>query len=254
MLVAYPARPATHAPAISGYAWQIPRRPSLPRRLRTASRWPAGIALASWHYMWRTTPLHRTEVGGAMPGDGPPALPGAVSRAEIQHPPEGVGPLFHRTYRTRIRDAAVEPEELIARITADLDRVAPGEFATFAKVLGDEGSMAVGDEYLVRMPGPWDGPVRVVDRTPTSFRFATLDGHLEAGQIDFSARRDRLLEFRIESWARAGDRLSDLLYDRLRMSKEIQLHMWTSMLERVAELSGVRLTGGIEIRTRRVDE
>jgi hypothetical protein len=38
------------------------------------------------------------------------------------------------------------------------------------------------------------------------------------------------------------------------MSKEIQLHIWTSMLERVAELSGGRLTGGIEIRTRRVDE
>ena len=44
-----------------------------------------------------------------------------------------------------------------------------------------------------------------------------------------------MLEFRIESWARAGDRLSNLLYDRLRMSKEVQLHMWTSVLERVAE-------------------
>jgi hypothetical protein len=30
--------------------------------------------------------------------------------------------------------------------------------------------------------------------------------------------------------------------------------MWTSMLERVAELAGGRLTGGIEIRTWRVDE
>ena len=204
--------------------------------------------------MWRTTPLHRSEVGGAMPEDGPPALPGGVSREDIQHLPEGVGPLFHRTYRTRIRDAAVEPEELMARITADLDRVAPGEFATFAKVLGDEGSMAVGDEYLVRMPGPWDGPVRVVERTPTAFRFVTLAGHLEAGQIRLEARRDELLEFRIESWARAGDRLSNLLYSHLRMSKEIQLHMWTSVLERVVKLAGGRMTGGIEIRTRRVDQ
>ena len=51
----------------------------------------------------------------------------------------------------------------------------------------------------------------------------------------------------------AGDRLSNLLYDRLRMSKEVQLHMWTSVLERVAKLAGGRLNGGIEIRTRRVD-
>jgi hypothetical protein len=29
--------------------------------------------------------------------------------------------------------------------------------------------------------------------------------------------------------------------------------MWTSVLERVAKLAGGRLTGGIEIRTRRVD-
>lgn len=232
----------------------MPRRPSFARRLGTASRWPVGIALTSWRYMWRTTPLHRSEVEGSLPDDAPPELPAKPSREEVQHPPEGAGPLFHRTYRARIREARVGPEELIATITEDPDRVAPTEFASFTKVLGEAGSMAVGDEYVVRMPGPWDGPVRVVDRTPTSFRFVTLAGHLEAGQIRFSAERDELLEFRIESWARAGDRLSNLLYDHLRMSKEIQLHMWTSVLERVAELSGGRLTGGIEIRTRRVDD
>ena len=45
---------------------------------------------------------------------------------------------------------------------------------------------------------------------------------------------------------------ANLLYHHLRMSKEIQLHMWTSVLEKVARLSGGRMTGGIEIRTRRV--
>jgi hypothetical protein len=142
----------------------------------------------------------------------------------------------------------------VARISEDPDRVAPTEFARFTKVAGEPGTMAVGDEYVVRMPGPWDGPVRVIERTASSFRLVTLEGHLEAGQIRFSARRGELLEFRIESWARAGDRLSNLLYEHLRMSKEVQLHMWTSVLERVAELVDGRLTGGIEIRTRRVDD
>ena len=232
----------------------MPRRPSLPRRLRTATRWPVGITLTSWRYMWRTTPFHRSETIGSWDDDGPPDLPDGVDRTEVQYPRAGAGPLFHRVYRARIRGTAVSPEELVATIAADLDQVAPSEFASFHKVLGEEGAMATGDEYVVRMPGPWDGPVRVVERTARSFRFATLDGHLEAGQIDFSARRDGLLEFRIESWARAGDRLSNLLYDRLRMSKEIQLHMWTSVLERIAALSGGKLSGGIEIRTRRVDE
>ena len=40
---------------------------------------------------------------------------------------------------------------------------------------------------MVRMPGPWDGPVRVVDRSPTWFRFATLRGHLEAEARSSSA-------------------------------------------------------------------
>jgi hypothetical protein len=105
------------------------------------------------------------------------------------------------------------------------------------------------------MAAPWDGPVRVVRRTPCSFRFATLDGHLEAGQIEFrAAPAPEGLRFEIESWARSADRLSDLLYHRLRMAKEIQLHMWTSFIERVAAASGGRLTGGIEIHTRRVED
>ena len=109
---------------------------------------------------------------------------------------------------------------------------------------------------MVRMPGPWDGPVRVVERNDTCFRLITLEGHLEAGQIRFSAADgdDGRLVFAIESWARGGDRLSNLLYDRLRMSKEIQFHMWTSFLEGVLKLSGGTRDGGLRVHTRRVEE
>jgi hypothetical protein len=212
-----------------------------------------GVVLTSWQYMWRITPMHRTEEPGAPSDDFPPPLPPGVSGAEVQLPEHGAGPLFHRRYRTRIRDATASPEELIRLVSGDPDQVAPTEFASFQKVHGSKGHMAVGDEFVVRMPGPWDGPVRVVDVQPTSFRFVTLDGHLEAGQIEFTAwREDGLLVFGIESWARSGDRLSALLYDRARMAKEIQLHMWTSLLERVVRAAGGRMTGGIDIDTRRV--
>jgi hypothetical protein len=198
--------------------------------------------------------MHRVETQGSLPDDAPPQLPPNIERSEVQAPSDGDGPLFHRLYRTRIRDSAVSPEALVERVVADPDRVAPSEFATFQKVHGEKGGMRVGDEFVVRMPGPWDGPVRVVHLTPTSFRFVTLAGHLEAGQIEFRAtREDGLLVFEIESWARSGSRLSDLLYDRLRMSKEVQLHMWTSTLERVVKLAGGKMTGGIEVRTRKVE-
>jgi hypothetical protein len=238
----------------SGYDRSMPRRPSRSRRLATAARWPVGIALTSWQYMWRTTPMHRAEVPGSAHDEAPPPLPPDVSHEDVQLPEHGAGPLFHRRYTTRIRDAKLEPEDLMALVSGAPDRVAPTEFASFQKVHGDEGRMAVDDEFVVRMPGPWDGPVRVVSVTPSSFRLATLAGHLEAGQIEFTASRDGdMVVFDIESWARSGDRLSDLLYDRIRMAKEIQLHMWTSLLERVVRLAGGRMTGGIDIFTRRAD-
>jgi uncharacterized protein (UPF0548 family) len=196
--------------------------------------------------------VERWEWSGSLPQDGPPDLPGGTDLTDLQAPDDGAGPLMHRLYRVRIRGSSHSPEQVMDEVSRDLDAVAPSEFASFQKLSGEPGAMRVGDEYVVRMPGPWDGPVRVVDRTPTSFRLATLEGHLEAGQIEFrAASRDGSLEFTIESWARSGDRLSDLMYTRLRLSKEVQLHMWTSVLERVVALAAGRRHGPLAILTRR---
>jgi hypothetical protein len=233
----------------------VPKRPSLARRLATAARWPVGVGLTSWSYMWRTTPMHRREETGVLEDDRPPDLPAGVSAEEVQPASAGVGPLFHRRYAGLLREPRLSAEELIAHVSRDLNSVTPTEFAVFQKVHGADDAMRVGDEYVVRMAAPWDGPVRVVAVTPRSFRFATLEGHLEAGQIEFrAAPAPEGLRFEIESWARSGDRLSNLLYHKLRMAKEVQLHMWTSFLERVARISGGRLTGGLEIHTRRVED
>jgi len=229
----------------------VPRRPPLSRRLTTAARWPVGVGLTGWRYLWRLTPVDRREWSDSAPGDGPPRLPEGT---DLQRPEDGAGPSIHRLYRLRIRDSALTPTQLIAAIAGDLDQVSPSEFASFQKVRGPEGDLRVDDEYVVRMPGPWDGPVRVVAASSEAFRLATLDGHLEAGQIEFGARtRDGLVEFTIESWARSGDRLSDLLYSRLRIAKEVQLHQWISVLERVTRLSGGRRHGALAVMTRRID-
>lgn len=232
----------------------MPRRPSAWRRLTTATRWPVGVAFTSWRYMWRTTPMHRTEEPGSMDVDVPPAIPGGVSHEEIQAVSDGTGPIFHRRYRTRIRETALTPAELLERVGANPDAAAPTEFASFQKVLGEKGRLRVGDEFVVRMAGPWDGPVRVVDKQPGCFRMATLKGHLEAGEIEFRARaEDGLVVFEIESWARSSTRAVHVLYDTVRMAKETQLHMWTSTLEGVVRMAGGRMTGGVDIHTRRVE-
>jgi hypothetical protein len=204
--------------------------------------------------MWRTTPWRRDEVAGSWDEDAPPPLPEAMDHEDVQPPGDGAGPHFHRRYSVRIRRAELSAEELMLRLSEDPDRAAPTEFATFQKLRGEPGRLRVNDEFVVRMPGPWDGPVRVAESTPCAFRLVTLRGHLEAGQIEFRASDGDGIEFVIESWARSGDRLSELLYDRLRLSKEVQFHMWTSFLERVVKLSGGERDGGLRIHTRKVAE
>jgi hypothetical protein len=231
----------------------VPKRPAAIRRWLTAATWPVGIALTSWDYMWRTTPMHRQEVSTST-WPPLPELPAGVSAEEVQGPGDGAGPLFHRRYRVRIRDCRLGADELMEAIQRSPNATAPATFARFQRVDGGRGRLSVGDEFVVRMPGPWDGPVRVVQAGPRSFRLATLAGHLEAGQIEFRVAPDgeSRLVFEIESWARSSTTLVNLLYHRLRMAKEVQAHMWISFLERVVRMSRGRMTGGIELYTERL--
>src|SRR3954454_13514280 len=103
----------------------VPQRPPLARRLATAARWPVGIGLTSWSYMWRTTPMHRSEEAGA-PGDAdPPELPGGVSRDGVRSAPAGPGRLFHRRSAAVVREPRLSPEALIERVAGDLNKVTP---------------------------------------------------------------------------------------------------------------------------------
>jgi uncharacterized protein DUF1990 len=221
-------------------------------RLGIILRWPLGIALVSWRYMWRTTPLHRSEEAGDR-ADLPAPVEGARTDG-LQPLAAGVGPMLHRSYAVRITGSDMKPQALIDLVAARLNQASP-EMAVFRQTRGSrDGKLRRGDELVVRMPGPWDGPVRVVRREPDSFRLATMDGHLEAGEIEFRAARDGdALSFVIESWARAGDKLSALLYNKLRLAKEIQLNMWSHVCVRAAGLAGGRARGGVTIRTRWVD-
>ncbi len=222
---------------------------SRPAQLGIVLRWPLGIAVVSWRYMWRTIPLHRSEEAGSKADLADPVE--APDLAEgLQPAAEGFGQLLHRYYAVRIVNSPMSPHDLIDTVAANLNRTAP-EVAVFRKTRGAEDKMRRGDEFVVRMPGPWDGPVRVIRREDASFRLATMTGHLEAGEIEFRAGRDGdALMFEIESWARAGDRLADLLYNKLRLAKEIQLNMWSHFCIQTAGLARGRPQGGITIRTR----
>jgi uncharacterized protein (UPF0548 family) len=185
--------------------------------------------------------------------DAPPPLLDANGRD--QPVDAGYGPMLHRIFRAEVTSPRLEPRALIAVLAADMNQAMVPGVARFDRI-GDAGrALAVGDEFVVRMPGPWDGPVRVVDRTDgpgrSSFRLATLTGHLEAGQIEFAATAvPDGLEFTITTWARAGDLLADLVYNRIGVAREIQFQLWVHCCVRAAMLAGGISPAGVDVTTR----
>jgi uncharacterized protein DUF1990 len=253
--------PRRRLAAFLGWACSVlTARPSTPHVLEvpnwtvTLFRWSLGLALVTWRYLWLTTPLHRREEAGDV-HDLPPPLPEHWVDERNQPLEHGAGPLFHRVFTVCIDEPTLTAQELISTLTVDLNQAVPSEVTSVDKLSDCSGPLAVGDEMVVRMPGPWDGPVRVVDCTETSFRFATLDDHMEAGQIEFRARtRGSSLQFEIEAWARPCSPMVNLLYTHLRLAKEIQLNMWVRFCLATADIARGRVRGGVTIHTRVVEE
>lgn len=173
----------------------------------------------------------------------------------LQRPSGGFGAAFRRRYRVSVERPLLSPGELMSIVLADPNVACPLELGRFEREVESPQPMEPGEEMRVRLPGPWNGPVRVIAVTDRSFRLATLRGHMEAGEIEFRAHdEDGRLVFEIESWARSSDRIFDFLYDRLGIARELQLDMWAFFLERVAQVSGGAAVHGIEVHTQRCDD
>lgn len=232
------------------------------KRLRTvasAPRWAYGMGLTSYRYA-------RRHVTGWAPRRQesrkrvhvPARLLDAAREAgvDVQHIDSGVGPFFHRRFSARVADPELDAAALIRAVLDDPNEQSPTEVAVFDKT-GEDGTGAgqghtVGDTWVVHMPGPWEAPVKLVERQERAFAFATLQGHMEAGLIEFRASdHEDGLTFEIETFARSGDRLYDVIYDKLGIAREMQLHMWVYFCEQAAHTAGGRLREPVAVVTDR---
>ncbi|MDF1606078.1 DUF1990 family protein [Nocardioides sp. YIM 152315] len=209
------------------------------------------MSLVTWRYVWMTTPLHRSHrTSPALPR--PPALDEAVSTHGLQPIESGAGPVYHRKFRIDIVDAQSDAAALMRAVKDDWGRFMPREVVR-VRSSGANGpsGLELGVDLVVDMPGPWNGPVRIVSVGSTHVGLATLRGHLEAGQIEFRARDHAPGEvtFEIEVWARPATPLVRLLYQRLRLAKEIQLNMWVRFCVAAARRIDGRVSSGVHIDT-----
>lgn len=166
---------------------------------------------------------------------------------------EGAGPKLERRYFIDVERPRLTPAQLMAAVQADVPGFSPGLLADFERTKGAEGTLHVGDEFHIKILGPWNGSVRVTQVSPTAFEFVTLEGHPEAGRIGFAVHpldsRPDALRFEIHSVARSRDGLVAFAYDTIGGGKLMQKATWVEFCERVAQASGGQALGPVTVET-----
>ncbi|WP_370549471.1 DUF1990 family protein [Hymenobacter sp. BT559] len=168
----------------------------------------------------------------------------------------GSGPWLERRYYIDLERPRLSPTQLMTQVQADLPHFSPELLADFKKEEGAENApLRVGDEFRIKILGPWNGSVRVTDVGPTSFEFITLEGHPEAGRIRFEAHyldeRPGELRFEIRSRARSRDGLVAFAYDTIGGGLLVQEATWVAFCQRVAAASGGQALGAVVVDTMR---
>ena len=169
---------------------------------------------------------------------------------------DGYGPVHHRVYAIQLHVSYERACQMMRELQADPNVFSPQMLAKFEKTRGAPGQLRDGDEFLIHITGPWDGPVRVADVKPDEFRLVTLEGHLEAGEIKFEIKREgQTSVFVIESLARSKDGVVDFVYDKIPIAKAAQTEMWSQFCTTFAQKAqGTEQVAEVGILTERQDE
>jgi hypothetical protein len=166
----------------------------------------------------------------------------------------GAGPWLERRYYLDVARPRLAPAQLMAQIQADLPHFSPELLADFKKQKGVQGEpLRVGDEFSIKILGPWNGSVRVTEVSATHFEFITLEGHPEAGRICFEVHyldeRPGELRFEISSSARSRDGLVAFAYDTIGGGLLMQEATWVEFCHRVAQVSGGQAVAEVTVET-----
>ena len=176
---------------------------------------------------------------------------------------DGFGALYHRVYSIVVESTWENAMRSMKRFRSDLNHFSPQIMCRFEKKCGQPHDLKPGDEFQIHITGPWNGPVRVKEVDDRSFTLQTLEGHMEAGEIQFRVRRldSEHVRFEVESLARSKDMIVDLIYDKIPIAKYAQTELWKLVCESMGrELSWGRqgdprgAIGEVEILTERRDE
>jgi hypothetical protein len=179
----------------------------------------------------------------------PSPLPAEEPDPAQREDEQAVGPVVHRLYSATIRAPKLTADRLVAIIAADPNVIAPSEVLRFEKTRGEPGALREGDRLLIRMAGPWNGPVEVTRRWEKGLRLAARPGHPQLGQVELRACDEGgEIAMHIQTRERAAG-LSFHLLQRLGLIQRMQTYTWAEMLENAAQLAGGRRLERVTVRS-----
>jgi hypothetical protein len=179
-------------------------------------------------------PVERLEVSGLADGE---ALDLNVTGRRLSGAVQGFGPLWQKTYWTRLTGADVSPVEVIDVWKRDYPDFWPDNSSLHRAVArlepGDVAVINASQSGLRLSTGVF---VMYVD--DESFAFALPEGHMFSGWITFSAHRDgQTTVAQVQPFFRASDPIFDLMFVTWFDRKEDQI--WHHTLRSLAAVFGV---------------
>jgi uncharacterized protein YbjT (DUF2867 family) len=168
-----------------------------------------------------------------------------------QLPSGGVGPLRRKRFWADIKGSRLTPTALVEEFQERCAEVMPLEFSA------EPGTPRVVEEGVtltLGVPVRGNVQVRVEEVAPRRVTFSTVEGHMLAGVIQFTASGDRrkAVRFLVEIHARAATTL-----DLLAMSAvgdSLQKENWEEVVARVVALSGGQAPLGVQGDTETLDD
>jgi NADH dehydrogenase len=168
-----------------------------------------------------------------------------------QLPSDGVGPLRRKRFWADIEGSRHTPTALVEEFRARGAEVMPLEFSAEP---GAPRTVEEGTTLTLGLPVRGNVQVRVEEVAPRRVTLSTVEGHMLAGTIQFTASGDRRksVRFLVEIHARAATGL-----DLLAMSAvgdSLQRDNWEEVVTRVVRLSGGTAPAGVQSETETLDD
>ena len=163
-----------------------------------------------------------------------------VQGRHVVGPLQGFGQLWQKTYRVRLTDVKVSPDDVVSHLKQKLPEYMPDNSRFYPSVTGVEpGEVVLINATLPGVPGGIATGVLVMYSDDESFTLMCPEGHPESGWNTFSAfKEDGATVAQIQSLARANDPVFEFGFRFMGGSKQ-QERIWNSVLTRLAEHYGV---------------